>query len=519
MLNERCFMLETRGAAVAASLPESLALLCDGRPLGFAGLAAHQRHAWFLFLCQTAAMALIRAGKEQAAEDNVAWAKLTDPQAWRQRLAALTPGCADTAWSLVVDNPSRPAFLQPAASNDLHGYNLVASTPDRLDVLITSKNHDIKRERAFIPPDYYWIFSLITLQTLQGYSGRHPPNSFYLGIARMNSGAGSRPMLMLTPGQDLPTRFRRGVQAALAARRVALNSSRGLFRDDGKALLWLEPWDSETSLPLHDLDPLFVEICRRVRLRREPDGGVVALIRPSERPRVHAPKELKGNLGDAWTPVSRVDGTALTVSASGFDYRRLQTLITTDDFNEPEALKTRDDDPPELWLHAAVLVRGQGKTEGFHERWLHVPADMRKPDALPTISKISRAMIVDADAARKALRFGLLAFLQGGPDELDFKDERPRAFLDMLEQRIDDIFFMHLFARFKANLDAATEIAWRKEIRRLARGLFNDALEQLSPPDSRRERARANAEFAFTGLMRKADLVTETNDLGEGAAA
>ena len=513
MLDEQCFIIETVEGTLPASLPEALAFLCSGRLLGFDGVAAHQRHALFLFLCQLAGLALILADEEHATEDDDAWVGLDDAQAWRRRLAALTPTCAETAWSLVVDNPAESAFLQPPILQNLDRYEVIGRTPDEIDLLVTAKAHDLKPARAGRPEARHWIFALISLQTQQGYSGR---GNF--GIARMNGGFASRPMLMLTPGQDLPARFRRGVQAALAARHTALDRDNSLFRDQGKALLWLEPWDIEISLPLRELDPLFIEVCRRIRLKRsEPGGQIVAYGRSSEVQRVDA-KAAKGNLGDAWTPIAVKDGAALTVAAGGFDYRRLQSVIATEDFIEPEALKTRKDDPEELWLHAAVLVRGQGKTEGFHERWLRMPADMRKPEGTRTSGKISRAMIADADGARMALRIALLTFLQGGPDKLDFKDERPRVWLDALEHKIDGIFFTYLFTRLPLGTPES-EAGWQKDLGRKTRALFEEAIERLTAPENRRERARARASFTFNGLMRKAGLMAVPNMPEEEEAA
>ena len=104
MLTDCIFVIETKVGGVKVTLPEALARLCDGSLVGFEGLAAHQQHAWDLFLYQIAALALVRSGETVAAEDDAAWCRLADAAEWRQRLAALTPGCADTAWSLVVDD-------------------------------------------------------------------------------------------------------------------------------------------------------------------------------------------------------------------------------------------------------------------------------------------------------------------------------------------------------------------------------------------------------------------------------
>jgi CRISPR system Cascade subunit CasA len=516
MLTERFFILETTEGALAATLPEALARLCDGSLVGFEGLAAHQQHAWDLFLFQIAALALVRSGEAEAVEDDAAWRRLADAAEWRQRLVTLTPGCSDTAWSLVVDDLTRPAFLQPPiVTGTLNGYAIAGRTPDEIDVLVTAKGHDVKVARASASERLHWLFALVTLQTLQGYSGR---GNF--GIARMNGGFASRSLVMLTPGRDLPARFRRGVQSALVAHQKALDTDGYYYRDDGLALLWLKAWDTNESLSLKSLDPLFVEVCRRVRLVPDAQGNIVAWGRPSEKPRVAVPKEAKGNLGDAWTPVSAKENAALTVGPAGFDYRLVQRLLSPQEFSKPASMEIPDADPEGgLWLHAAVLVRGQGKTEGLHDRWLLIPQGVqsfiRDPTKAERMAKLSGGMIVQADGAKRALRLGLLKYLQGGAEKIDFDDERPRAWLDALEQRIDGMFFQHLFARVRNDSDLQTETAWRKGLETATRDLFAEATTRLSAPECRRERALAVASVTFGGSLRKAGIAIASPLPGE----
>ncbi len=504
MLTERVLVLETTSGPRAATLPEAMAALCDGSLISFDGLAAHQRHTWDLFLYQTAALALHRAGEENAAGDDAAWAALADPEAWHRRLATLTPGCADTAWSLVAD-PGKPALLQPPIGDGtLAGYAVAGRTPDEIDVLVTAKGHDVKPARAGTAEPRHWLFALVALQTAQGYSGR---GNF--GIARMNGGLGSRPLLMLTPRRDMPARFRRGVQVALEARKVALEVHGGYFCDDGLPLLWLRGWDTEESLPLATLDPLFVEICRRIRLARTKDGAIVAWGRPSEVARVAVSKEAHGNLGDAWTPINTKESAALTVGSSGFDYRLVNRLIASEEFKRCIAMQPPATAASEAWLQAAVLVRGQGKTEGMHERWLPIPSTVQRAwadtEQGQVLRRISAGMIADTASAVTALRYALLAYLQGGPDRLDFEDKRPLEWMQALDRRIDRIFFEHLFARVQ-NHDEAHEAAWLTALVRIVRTLFHDATARLSPPDSRRERARAMASLTLGGMLKKAKL-------------
>lgn len=501
MLTEPILLLETQDKTEPGTIPDALALLCNNSLRGFGGLAAHQRHAFDQFLWQAAAMALARSGNAKAAESETEWRNLADPGFWRQSLEALTPGCADTAWSLVVSDHTKPALFQPPIDGPFDQYKIAGRTPDEIDILITTKNHDLKSARALQARPLDWFLALMMLQTQQGYSGR---GNF--GIARMNGGFGSRPLVELTPGRDLPARFRHGLRSALLAGEKALNgSSGGYYCNDGLPLLWLSTWDNDNGLPLTDLDPLFVEVCRKIRLVRE-NGHIVAYARPTNAARVAVPKTAKGNLGDAWTPVAAKDQASLTVGPGGFDYRLTQRLIATSEFDRPASMRLSDNQTGAWWFHAAVLVRGQGKTEGFHERWLDVPAEVRAKFGEPVMADFAKDMTDDVAGVRKALATGLRAFLQGGPDKVDFEDERPRPWLDAFEHRIDNVFFDHLFARTAAAGDdakeEATEKEWVQEAIRIGRELFDQALGNLTPPECRRERAHASSSLRFDGLLK-----------------
>lgn len=101
-------------------------------------------------------------------------------------LLALSGGEAGP-WALSGPD-DKPAFMQPPAPKGLN-WTPVA-TPDALDLLITSRNHDLKQQIARHAEPQDWVFALVSLQTSEGYGGAG--NN---GIARMNGGSSSRPLL------------------------------------------------------------------------------------------------------------------------------------------------------------------------------------------------------------------------------------------------------------------------------------------------------------------------------------
>ena len=165
------------------SLPQVLAALSAATAElgGFPALRPHQRFCWHAFLVQLAALAAHRAGVGSVAG--------VDADTWTVWLRALTPDWPDDApWCLVVDDPAKPAFLQPPIPEGaIAALKDSVATPDEIDLLVTSKNHDIKQNIAVDAHPDDWVFALVSLQTQGGFSGRDN-----YGTARMNGGASNR---------------------------------------------------------------------------------------------------------------------------------------------------------------------------------------------------------------------------------------------------------------------------------------------------------------------------------------
>ena len=237
-------------------------------------------------------------------------------------------------------------------------------TPDDLDILVTAKNHDVKQTVATGGAIDDWIFALIDLQTMAGFLG-----AGNYGIARMNGGFSARPCLGLAPAAGgLGAHLVHDLHQMLAGRATLLENYPDYFTpEQGLALTWLEPWDGKNSLDLRNLDPHFIEICRRLRLRVE-GGEIVGWTASSKAARIAA-KDAHGDLGDFWTPVNTQDGKALSLSSVGFRYDRLAELILREDtFRHPPAMRVDTTQPGRWRVVARGVAGGQGKTAGYHER-------------------------------------------------------------------------------------------------------------------------------------------------------
>ncbi|MBR9814674.1 CRISPR-associated protein Cse1, partial [bacterium] len=349
------------GTKHAFTLPELLGLLARDELVDLIAVRAHQRPVVEEFLTRIAVLACERAGLS---------ALPTDTDKWEAAVRGLTPSSSnDEPWCLVVDDQEQPAFLQPPQPADAPPLKKTVHVPHDLDVLITARQHDVKAGITKPDDPEAWFYALILLQTQSGFLG-----AGNFGISRMNGGFSNRSLIDLVPfGGGICGAFRRNAQLLLKT--LPSMHKQQLFGGRGAiALLWLLPWDGSSSLTTDRLHILFVEVARRVRLSCL-SGTLIAHAGSSKKIRVDA-SAAAGNLGDPWAAVDVESSPvkAMTLGGDGFGYRRIGKLIgaaTNDKQKYSLPLLAQDaqgdyDQPMTMRLRG--LVRGQGKTEGFHAR-------------------------------------------------------------------------------------------------------------------------------------------------------
>lgn len=506
LLTDPVFRVRTPEGPATASLPELLALLGCDRVESLPGLQRHQEDAFHIFCCYLAGAVLVRQEK-------------TDPKQsadfWREGIRALTRqegGEDDSAWTLVVEDPTKPAFMQPPSSCKEvfeRDYQAGAATPDALDVLVTSKNHDIKKSRGIRDDPETWIFALITLQTTTGLLGRGSGSGMNRGIGRMNSGYGSRPRIGWIPGTRFGTQFARDVAVLLAHRETLLQPPHA-YSPNGKVFLWIQPWDGEQSLALSSLDPFFIEIARRVCLRIGL-GGMQSFSSGSAASRIAA-DEQKGNLGDPWIPITQRTNGALTVPESGLTPELLRNLIFGDGY-APAAMQRIDPSNANGCFAASVLVRGQGKTDGFHSVTLRIPQAPRfamfeggpKRDRLGERSK--RGIDAAATVQYKALRPALFSLFEGGPESIILDKTEIAQWVDLTARPFVTAWNPHFFDWLWTTVDVEDDTEalrpWFNELRRLAQETLDRAFDASPQRHGRSYRAKTKAQGIFFGSLKK----------------
>ena len=156
----------------------------------------------------------------------------------------------------------------------------------------------------------------------------------------------------------------------------------------------------------------------------------------------------------------------------------------------------------------AVLVRGQGKTEGLHERVIPLPhtivADLpfdADEENSGTLAELSRDMVKLAGEARKVLRQAILVYLQG-PEHPNFTKSDAAPVVSGFDRAIDEQFFARLFAVPEVGSNEAI-LRWQRFLRDEAEKLARSVWDKTTAPSARREKARAASEAVLFGGLRK----------------
>ena len=497
-----------------ASLPAVYAALMADEVDAFPALRPHQRHAWHAFLVQLGAMAMHRAGVVEPP---------ADAGEWRRIIRGLTQDAFpdDEPWQLVVDDITRPAFMQPPASswakfNDKELF----WAPDSLDMLNTAKNHDLKDAVAINHEPEDWAYALVTLQTMNGQVGRgnYP-------IARMNSRDGSRTAFSVTPSLRPGIHVRRDITVILER---ATETFEGLpYQWDGIGLLWTERWDGEKEfIPLARLHPFHIEICRRRRLRVGANGRLYAMKAASDG-RLVAAGPLRGVVGDPWTLVSADEKgrKALTLQADSFNYRNVTNYLTSPDWTLPALFSPTEEErsAPAVYLVMRGIRRTKGgQTERYHERVIPFRRKsvqvFGRPGGPEQLGDIARERVGQIGTVQGILTRTIATFACNGntkeTNELlsPRKRENPvRKRIDELastiEEKVDARFFEDLQAEFEAPEDERGLVrnSWLRDfVIPVAEGTLSLAHNSLPIPQSERFHALASSENLFEGSIHKA---------------
>ena len=513
LLTEPVFRVETPDGQERLSLPQLLEALGLDRVESLPGLQRHQEDAFHIFLCYLAGAMLARESQTNPCQN----AKF-----WLEGIRRLTGREDDCAWTLVVEDVTQPAFMQaPVPNNEDYDDYLTgkpkATSPDFLDLLVTSKNHDIKSAKISPIDMEAWVFALINLQTMTCYLG-----SGQNGIARSSGGTGCRPRV------SLEVSLRLGIEWVTETRkllqyRLKILTGPWKYSDKGIVFTWVPIWDWLASIPLTELDPFFIEISRAIRLVKLKQG--IAAFGASTKPRVLVKSvrdQIKGKLGDPWIPIDTEKESALNVQKEGFTPKKLRDLIFLQNGDETvyeSAFMQNDNsnDTGSCYFYASALAR-RGKdssTEGYHIGRVYVP-DKTRPklfrrgtdhDRLATLSK--SALNDAGQMQNRVLKVALFSFMEGGQntDNIDWEKREVKEWWKTAENQFSEAWSSDYFPwlwRTAGQEDAdAARLEWLKTLRDKAKVVLDDAIARYPARSGRRYRSRVKAEGMFAGCLNK----------------
>lgn len=520
LLTDRWLTVETPdGTRKRLSLPELFSAMEHNEVASFPEVLPHQSAPWHVFLVQLACHCLEKAGKvsELPSPDRTKpWAMLGQhrPDEWLAMIRGIVPEYFqkyphDEPWCLVTSDLSKPAFMQvPLSEKNFKDYKGVEEYPDDLDLLISSKNFDVKSGTTKQSSAESWIFALVSLQTNSGFLGRGN-----YGISRQNGGWSIRPVFTLQSFSSPGARWGRDAY-------VILNCPDDweLYtfcrNEKDMRLLWLEPWDGTTSCALRDLHPLFIEICRRLRAVRT--GDKLAVKKAASKCSCVDIGQTGGNLRDPWEPVV-IDKKGCHVFGSDLNYANMAKIFAeADGIQKPLLLRYHSgiDSPSGAKAWCSALVKGQGKTEGYVERL--IPIDTRGDIDEETLWSVSSTMIdLVKTAKNKVLGVALGRFLccgtsADGRGAIDWNSTALKNWLppvkDGFEKEIDSLFFKYLWAacsRFKdeENSDGSWLAPWKECLVRLVRKYYDAGVSSLPGSSGQGLKARALSSLTLEHLI------------------
>lgn len=512
LLNDPLIGVRTAQGSRRLNLPELLAALSGGQVDGYTGLRAHQADPWHVFLVQLAASIQARFPTD---------ALPIDAGYWREGLLDLADGIPE-AWQLLVEDVTKPAFLQHPwksweAEAAAYGvktnrgqivYAPKASSPDELDVLVTSKNHDVKMARLDPQTVEAWMYALVLLQTTSGFLGQGN-----YGIVRMNGGFASRSIIAWARSLSPHVRFADDTRALRGLRDKACADVGYSMR--GIVLTWLTPWNrNEHQWQLAQLEPWFIEAARPIRLCSSENGGLLALGATSKARQIGPQTVDNGDIVDPWTVINVGDKkkgrSALTLSSDGFTPQRLTDLLFEQGFELTPLQKPQSGDG-DGWFVASCLVRGQGKTEGFHRAQIPIPAKARRTllqnASRETLGKLGQQLLGDAKDVQRALATALTVLSEGGPEKADF--ERVETWINARRSDFAKTWEQRYFPTLWRGADEAHEVVrrdWQQRLVDAGQALLDEAAACLPLPSNRRWRSLTQAESAWRGVLHKAGL-------------
>ena len=379
-------------------------------------------------------------------------------------------------------------------------------------MLVTSKNHDLKggadERRA--------------ARRLAVRAGLAADDGGLHGAGELRHLANERRILQ-PPGARRPTagRARRPLppRRARAARTAGATRSFGACRAQGREAASASSGCSPGTASSRSPSPTSIPSTSRSAAASGCDQRgrqLHALAATSRKARIAA-DELKGNTGDPWTPSRSRRRKALSITGEGFSYRRMVELLLGQRVPEADpagAVSPATTSDQGFAVLARAIARGQGKTEGYHERIVPISKEVvqvlprPRPIRLPRWPRIGSS---DAGTLRgQVLRPGpILPAADRGPTA-STTARRPRLPRPNPGSTASSGGSIRRSSRTsgekrqrRQNDRAAIRQAWLRALADAALELLDEASRSVPQAAMRRYRAKVRSRGLFFFLLRK----------------
>lgn len=213
-------------------------------------------------------------------------------------------------------------------------------------------------------------------------------------------------------------------------------------------------------------------------------------------------------------PVDSAAAKALTITARGFDYKLSSELLLGSKYRKPCAQEwLTTDDVEGVHFVAQGVTRGQGKTEGYHERRIPISRTIRKAfqtQKTDALAKLAEERIAAIAEIQKILWTALVAlFNKGAKDETgkakdasDAIKNRAALFAQPFEAECDAQFFLELTEEIEAEDRDVVRSQWLCNLADRADRVLHLAFDAGPRSGQLRYRAQSAALGRLHGQMR-----------------
>lgn len=469
------------GTEESHTLPSVMELLGSGKIKSFRDVKSHQVAALDLFLAHLGVLGTDTSNDGEGLK--------TTSEVWRVRLLNLAP---KDCWRIYSENPEDSVFMQPgmpAAEFQKTVKNKGKTfSPDEIGVLIVSKNHTVKFSAMSNPSVWHWVLALIEAQTLSGYDG-----SSLFGIPRMNGGLSTRLRVANYTDMSASGKWNSDVAKILGILPKIYRDYPHFAKGRNRVTIpWSIFWDGKDQINTKDLHPLYIDCCRRLKLRKDETGRLFAVTAGSKCMRIPN-LDLSGNFGDPWAPLvntkfnpnpkKAVDPVFTSISPNSISVELLSKIVLGQGGVKRSPLQEfseEDSGKPANFVLSGIL-RGQGETYGYHDITIPIPTEsvrrLRQKQERDRIGVYSGIMLDLAKNAQEAMKVGVYRFCQPENETIDFRnsDKSEAAFKTASAQfrrMFSDQFFPYLWTVSEAEDAASWTIFLKKTAGEILESVF-----------------------------------------------